>query len=145
MRTATFHFRCEAFYFGISILAVLADRDFVRLVLDSKIFYYFNPRGPCGPRLRLGAAPAGRAAISILAVLADRDALRSHGIDLKEIISILAVLADRDFLTAEVPPHDSISILAVLADRDKLSTDFHRKFHISILAVLADRDLQQSL
>ena len=79
----------------ISILAVLADRDGVPspFLLEVSIFQssrslrtatapaqghtatlkYFNPRGPCGPRLSNCAGSNYEYTISILAVLADRD------------------------------------------------------------------------
>ena len=57
---------------------------------------HFNPRGPCGPRHRLGFYGGYYHRISILAVLADRDRLRPGLCDYPHGISILAVLADRD-------------------------------------------------
>ena len=106
---------------GISILAVLADRDVVAEALE-----------------------IARVGISILAVLADRDQAREkmHQLQLEfqssrslrtataghqhrqraELrISILAVLADRDYCKACAIKQGNISILAVLADRDSSS------------------------
>ena len=124
---------------------------------------YFNPRGPCGPRLHRRRNPPGRD-ISILAVLADRDdnpALRRtinqlfqssrslrtatlplYAIDNNGNISILAVLADRDQdIQQEATNSSEISILAVLADRDgRGGLNRADQQIISILAVLADRD-----
>ena len=57
---------------NISILAVLADRDEEERNAHPRN-NYFNPRGPCGPRLAALADRPTITAISILAVLADRD------------------------------------------------------------------------
>ena len=89
------HVRRSGAMSWISILAVLADRDPWSWGTSSPS-RYFNPRGPCGPRLRLVGYTVRLVDISILAVLADRDpgdpdeVRRPH-------ISILAVLADRDW------------------------------------------------
>ena len=56
----------------ISILAVLADRDEI-LAWVQLWMAYFNPRGPCGPRLYEQGMNDREIGISILAVLADRD------------------------------------------------------------------------
>ena len=123
----------------ISILAVLADRD-NNLSGGFPAALYFNPRGPCGPRLSTGSGekyikdfnprgpcgprhgrqhqPGDPAAISILAVLADRDCFWRRDIEPKG-----AFQSSRSLRTATVRGlHKEvcgrISILAVLADRD---------------------------
>ena len=58
---------------GISILAVLADRDWCAIVNFELPKMHFNPRGPCGPRQDAPEHFWGDDGISILAVLADRD------------------------------------------------------------------------
>ena len=80
---------------------------------------YFNPRGPCGPRLHRRRNPPGRD-ISILAVLADRD----DNPALRRTINQL-FQSSRSLRTATLPLYaidnnGNISILAVLADRDIL-------------------------
>ena len=82
---------------------------------------YFNPRGPCGPRLHRRRNPPGRD-ISILAVLADRD----DNPALRRTINQL-FQSSRSLRTATLPLYaidnnGNISILAVLADRDKPAT-----------------------
>ena len=72
LRTATVPLPPESSQGAISILAVLADRDHrcCRRCLRS---WYFNPRGPCGPRPLPQGVARTHPGISILAVLADRD------------------------------------------------------------------------
>ena len=96
MRTATEGLRAIFTTHKISILAVLADRDQLRLAFQIQKFY-----------------------ISILAVLADRDLGGDPLVEPQPAISILAVLADRDLAIPAPAPAHEISILAVLADRDE--------------------------
>ena len=147
---------------GISILAVLADRDLQGRRKRPWVAAFQSSRS-----LRTATRGADealhRAEISILAVLADRDLVFMGG-GFGWNISILAVLADRDGLLlgewkaapdfnprgpcgprpigAGLPDVDvRISILAVLADRDDLPIARLAGLDgISILAVLADRD-----
>ena len=94
LRTATLLHGALQDHPGISILAVLADRDFH----DNYLKYTDY--------------------ISILAVLADRDISVAEQ-PVKDDISILAVLADRDVdVNYRYWRGIAISILAVLADRD---------------------------
>ena len=61
---------------GISILAVLADRDCWCYFFCGIGRSHFNPRGPCGPRPARQIHQGRLRPISILAVLADRDIWR---------------------------------------------------------------------
>ena len=72
LRTATLPVACLAGLDGISILAVLADRDCTGSPRPAAR-PYFNPRGPCGPRPFHDNYLQYTDYISILAVLADRD------------------------------------------------------------------------
>ena len=165
LRTATNLVRKLGHILGISILAVLADRDWswASSPLPRR---NFNPRGPCGPRQCSSFPGLCPDYISILAVLADRDPVAMSKPKLTPMISILAVLADRDTVLP-IGDHTgcAISILAVLADRDacwkerRSDTAYFNPrgpcgprpleelpegavTAISILAVLADRDAQ---
>ena len=126
---------------GISILAVLADRDrtpsrrchytspiSILAVLADREPGRFLPGGPCAP-------------ISILAVLADRDLVfgsRSYSYSVfQSSRSLRTATGLRSHWSAGI----GISILAVLADRDlTIPGEQLREAAISILAVLADRD-----
>ena len=104
-------------YYSISILAVLADRDqagqgsqgrhpvfqssrslrtaTMKAFPQLQSLSNFNPRGPCGPRPRIGHEEGPptefQSSRSLRTATPDGDALRLEG-----QISILAVLADRD-------------------------------------------------
>ena len=148
---------------GISILAVLADRDRWRAPAGPA-GRYFNPRGPCGPRRHRPVAQVDGVAISILAVLADRDTKMRRMVVSLPLISILAVLADRDrfsilrllpiplfqssrsLRTATANRHDTAELSwefqssRSLRTATALSKRLSDRLSISILAVLADRD-----
>ena len=87
---------------GISILAVLADRDrrWPRCRAPRR---HFNPRGPCGPRLatpsRFGLRTGFQSSRSLRTAT-----YKSRFLGSIRGISILAVLADRDLITGEILP-----------------------------------------
>ena len=148
LRTATFERGKGPLPGGISILAVLADRDNFSVKANEmqEIFQssrslrtatasgaagnrhpmYFNPRGPCGPRRRRG--PPGRRCgyFNPRGPCGPRRRLGAPLVGVPHI-SILAVLADRDGGTQARDIAVNISILAVLADRDSFRL-FSRTF-----------------
>ena len=108
---------------------------------------YFNPRAPCGARLRHQRKYLETGSISIHAPLAGRD----DGVQVSTLlptgISIHAPLAGRDAWQLRIAPLcNGISIHAPLAGRDGDCAHFRvHPTHISIHAPLAGRDSTQAV
>ena len=94
-----FSFRAYSIPVMISILAVLADRDFTADLTPLNL-EDFNPRGPCGPRRPVAVTPTVAAKFqSSRSLWTATKPLHSRSVAF--LISILAVLADRDLLKYE--------------------------------------------
>ena len=124
----------------ISILAVLADRDVhdMDVTADGELFQSSRSlrTATCGYYRLLGEF-----AISILAVLADRDVKKRAKKGNNMNFNPRGPCGPRLYTFTPAATKSSISILAVLADRDwPCSCNGRGSFEISILAVLADRD-----
>ena len=98
LRTATVRASAPTGALPISILAVLADRDFVCKAIKI-IIRYFNPRGPCGPRPGSSFFPVGVMTFQSSRSLRTATLLPPPEIAVPPGISILAVLADRDVIS----------------------------------------------
>ena len=123
LRRATCSFLHAPFNITISIHALLAESDAVRLH-RCQPRYNFYPRSPCGERRFSNCSAFSFISISIHALLAESDLHAVYKLRLC-IISIHALLAESDAVGIALEGAISISIHALLAESD--TSGLHRR------------------